>query len=72
MDNDDPLKKQVGGDHYKDCKIQPIEYIMANDLPYCEANIVKYITRWRKKGGKEDIKKVIHYAEILLNSVDKT
>lgn len=66
------LDTQVGGDHYKDCKIQPIEYIMANDLPYCEANIVKYITRWRKKGGKQDIEKVIHYAQILLESVDKS
>ena len=64
------LDKQVGGDHYKDCRIQPIEYIMANELPYCEANIVKYITRWKRKGGKQDIEKVIHYAQILLESVD--
>jgi len=60
------LSKQVGGDHYKDCKIQPVEYILANSLSYCEANIVKYITRHHKKGGRQDVEKVIHYAELLL------
>lgn len=60
------LDRQVGGSHYKDCPIQPIEYIMANELPYCEANIVKYITRHAKKGGAKDIEKVIHYAQLLL------
>jgi hypothetical protein len=60
------LDVQVGGSHYKDMAIQPIEYIIANDLPFIEGNIVKYITRWKQKGGVEDIKKVIHYAEILL------
>ena len=60
------LDVQVGGSHYKDMAIQPIEYILANDLPFIEGNIVKYITRWKQKGGVEDIKKVIHYAQILL------
>ena len=60
------LDVQVGGSHYKDMTIQPIEYIIANDLPFIEGNIVKYITRWKQKGGVEDIKKVIHYAQILL------
>ena len=59
------LDKQVGGDHYKDCKIEPIEYILANELGYCEGNIVKYITRHAKKGGLQDIEKVIHYCELL-------
>ena len=45
------LDVQVGGDHYKKLKIQPIEYIHANQLPYCEANVIKYISRWRDKGG---------------------
>ena len=64
------LKVQVGGDHYKTMKIQPIEYIMANDLSWCEGNIVKYITRWKQKGGKQDIEKVIHYAQLLLDSLE--
>ena len=59
------LDKQVAGDHYKTLKIQPIEYIYANELGWCEGNIVKYITRWKQKGGLNDIDKVIHYAEML-------
>jgi len=58
------LGRQVGGNHYKDCKIQPIEYIMENNMEYCPANIVKYATRADKKGGVEDIRKIIHYAEL--------
>ena len=59
---------QVGGDHYKDCAIQPIEYIEKNNLTFCEGNIVKYITRHRTKGeGRKDIEKVIHYAEMILD-----
>ena len=55
------------GSHYKDCSIQPIDYIMDNKLDWCEGNIVKYITRHNKKGeGRKDIEKVIHYAELLL------
>ena len=60
------LKKQVGGDHYKTLKMQPIDYIVANDLSWCEGNIVKYATRHKVKGGRADIEKVIHYAEMLL------
>ena len=58
---------QVGGNHYKDCKIQPVEYIVGNDLTFLEGNIIKYVTRHRRKGeGKKDIEKVIHYAEMIL------
>lgn len=66
-----PLEVQVGGDHYKTLQIQPIEYILGNNLGWCEGNIVKYITRWKQKGGVQDIKKVIHYAEILLKEMEK-
>jgi len=58
--------KQVGGSHYKDFKIMPIEYITQNKLDFCEGNIVKYISRHEKKNGAEDIRKVIHYAELIL------
>ena len=58
---------QVGGSHYKDCKIQPVEFIVGNDLTFLEGNIIKYITRHRRKGeGRKDIEKVIHYAEMIL------
>ena len=58
--------KQVGGDHYKDCAIQPVDYIVKNNLDFLEGNVVKYITRHKTKNGIEDIRKVIHYAELIL------
>ena len=68
MKEESSLEKQVGGAHYKDCAIQPIEYIEKNNLTFCEGNIVKYITRHRTKGeGRKDIEKVIHYAEMILD-----
>ena len=61
--------KQVGGNHYKDCKIQPIEFIVGNDLTFCEGNAIKYITRHRRKGeGAKDIHKAIHYLEMILET----
>lgn len=66
-----PLEKQIGGDHYKSLKIQPIEYILDNDLGWCEGNIVKYITRWKQKNGVDDIRKVIHYAELLIDKTER-
>lgn len=60
------MQKQVGGGHYKDLKIQPIEYILENNLGYCEANVVKYITRWRSKNGVEDLRKAKHYIDFLI------
>jgi hypothetical protein len=57
---------QIGGKHYKDIAIQPWDYIIENNLGWCEGNIVKYITRWREKGGLDDVRKVIHYAEKLI------
>lgn len=60
------LEKQEGGQHYKDLKIQPVEYIEANNLPYLEGNVIKYTTRHASKNGIEDIKKAIHYLELIL------
>jgi hypothetical protein len=60
------LTKQVGGSHYRDKGIQPIIYIHANDLGFCEGNVVKYVTRWREKNGIADLKKAIHYLELLI------
>jgi len=57
---------QVGGSHYNDMKIQPIDYIMHNDMPYAEGNVIKYITRHRSKNGAEDIRKAIHYCQFIL------
>lgn len=62
----DPMSIQVGGGHYKSMAIQPIEYITKNNLPYCEANVIKYISRWRDKGGKKDLEKAKHYIDLLI------
>lgn len=62
----DPLSVQVGGGHYKSMAIQPVEYITKNNLPYCEANVIKYISRWRDKGGKKDLEKAKHYIDLLI------
>lgn len=59
------LDTQIGGGHYKAKGIQPVQYIHANALNFFEGNIVKYITRWRDKGGVEDLDKVVHYAQML-------
>jgi hypothetical protein len=60
------LDKQVSGNHYKDKSIQPIVYIHANNLGFCEGNVVKYVTRHKSKNGAADIRKAIHYLELLL------
>ena len=57
---------QIGGDHYKKLAIQPVEYIHANNLSYLVGNVVKYVTRHKDKNGAEDIKKAIHYCELIL------
>lgn len=60
------LDVQVDGNHYKNLKIQPVEYIHANNIPYIEGNIIKYITRWRDKNGVKDLEKVKHYVDLLI------
>ncbi len=61
------MQNQVGGGHYKELKIQPIEFIQGNQLNFCEGNAIKYVCRHRNKNGAEDIKKAIHYLEMLLD-----
>lgn len=65
------LDKQVSGDHYKKLAIQPIAYIHANKLPFCEGSVVKYITRWRDKGGLADLEKAKHFIELLIELESK-
>lgn len=57
---------QVAGDHYRKLKIQPVEYIIANDIGFLAGNIIKYASRYKAKGGAEDIKKIMHYCELIL------
>ena len=60
------LNIQVGGGHYKDLPIQPVEYIHANAIGYFEGNVIKYVSRWRKKNGIADLEKAKHYIELLI------
>ena len=60
------LEKQVGGDHYKQMAIQPTEYCQKNKFNHCESSAIKYISRHAAKGGAEDIRKAIHFLELLL------
>lgn len=60
------LDAQVGGGHYKDMKIQPVEYIHANSIPFIEGCVIKYVSRWRAKGGVEDVKKARHFLDLLI------
>ena len=62
-----PLQTQVSGSHYKDLKIQPVEYIHGNGIPFVEGCVIKYVTRWRAKGGVEDLKKARHFLDILID-----
>ena len=62
-----PLDTQVGGRHYKDMAIQPLEYIMANKLEFAEGCIIKYVSRWRAKGGIEDLRKAAHFIDVLID-----
>ena len=62
------LDVQVGGDHYKSMAIQPITFITENNIPYCEGSAIKYLCRWRAKGGVDDLRKAKHYTDLLLET----
>ena len=61
---------QIAGTHYKDKAIQPWDYIVANKLGYLEGNIVKYVSRWKDKGGIDDLRKARHYLDKLIEVND--
>ena len=65
-DTGNALSTQVGGGHYLDFKIQPIEFIFHNQTPFIEGCCIKYLCRWREKGGTQDLEKVKHYIDLLL------
>ena len=62
-----PLNRQVNGHHYRNFVIQPVEFIHKNKIGFIAGNIIKYACRYEKKGQLEsDLKKIIHYAELLI------
>ena len=60
------LQTQIAGNHYKSLKIQPIEYIHANGISFAEGSVIKYVSRWRDKGGIKDLEKAKHFIELLI------
>ena len=63
---DDHLTAKVGGDHYKNLVIQPVEYITANNLRYLQGSVIKYVTRYQDKNGVEDLQKAIHFIKMMI------
>jgi hypothetical protein len=54
---------QIGGTHYAENAIQPWDFIIANNLGYLEGTAIKYLCRWKSKGGVQDLKKAKHFIE---------
>jgi hypothetical protein len=57
---------QVGGSHYKSYSVQPIEFIQQNNLSYIQGCVIKYICRYKDKNGREDLEKIKHYIDLLI------
>ena len=64
-----PQNKQIGGSHYRNFSIQPYEFISKNDLSFFQGNVIKYVCRYQRKGGMEDIKKIIHYCQLEIKKI---
>ena len=62
------IDTQIGGGHYKDMAIQPITYCIANKIPFAEGNVIKYVSRWRNKGGVQDLKKARHMIDMIIEA----
>ena len=65
-DEENALEEQVGGNHYKEFRIQPIDFIEGNDLGFAVGNVIKYVCRYKHKNGKEDLLKAKHYIDLLI------
>lgn len=63
-------EKQVGGNHYKKFMIQPAEFCYYNNIPYLEATAIKYLCRWKDKGGIQDLEKAKHFIDLLIEFQD--
>lgn len=64
MSATNPLTVQVAGNHYKKLAIQPMVFATINNYDPCAYSILKYVTRWRDKGGVQDLKKALHVAHM--------
>ena len=66
METNDALNGQVGGDHYVQMAVQPVEFIHKNSIPFLEANVIKYVCRHSRKNGLADLEKARHYIDLLI------
>lgn len=62
---------QVGGTHYYSQYIH-WDFVLDTGQGYLEGNATKYISRWRKKGGKQDLAKAVHYLDKLIEVAGRT
>lgn len=60
------IQQQIGGEHYKAMAIQPVEFIHRNNIGFIEGSAIKYLCRWRAKGGLQDLQKAKHFIDILI------
>lgn len=65
-ESESALTRQEGGNHYKGMVIQPVEFIHRNGIGFVEGCVIKYVSRWRSKGGLEDLKKARHFLDLLI------
>ena len=71
QNENDPLSYQVGGSHYSKYKYQPIQFFNDMKLDFNRANAIKYLTRWKDKGGVEDLRKAVQYLRFAEQAEDK-
>lgn len=64
--NERATEAQIGGSHYVDLPIQPSEFIHKNGIGFLAGNVIKYVVRYKRKNGLEDLKKARHYIDLLM------
>ena len=65
---DDANDRQIGGSHYKGQPVEHWDFVMMHEIPYMEAQIIKYVMRWREKGGRKDLEKAQHFLQKLIEN----
>lgn len=54
--------------YYTNKPIEPIQFILANNIQHCEACVIKYVVRWREKDGVDDLRKAQRYIKFLIDN----
>ncbi len=63
---------QIAGDHYKKYgALQPWDVVIAWNMGYLDGTALKYLARWKDKGGIDDLKKAIHFIEKLIETTER-